>query len=348
MQIRVEELPSSRRFTLGEDCGYFPVVASVTGSDVLIVWRAGAGHMGITGRLEAVRSDDAATWAEPVVIADSEWDDRNPAVGVTRGGVIVVAYQGNGCYAGERQYETKLGRFRTRLARSRDGGKSWEQSYPLNLAEFDGLSPYGQMLTPDDGSLIMPIYGSTERKRGRGTHSSSFLLRSTDEGLTWSLHSRVGEKVNESAFLPVADGGMLGVVRSNEKDARLLSTRADSRLDWSAPADLTAPHEHPACLTALSDGTILLSYGYREKPFGARGRVSTDGGRSWRADVEIIFCDAADSWDCGYPSTIRLADGRLVAAYYTTAGAGDAWSCRGAHCHVLTYREDELLRALRR
>ena len=78
-----------------------------------------------------------------------------------------------------------------------------------------------------------------------------------------------------------------------------------------------------------------------------RSANDRSGGRSWRKDVEIVFSDAADNWDCGYPSTIRLADGRLVTAYYTTAGGGDAWSCRGAHCHVLTYREDELLRALR-
>lgn len=347
MRIRIEELPSTRSVVLGEDSGYFPVVATVTGTDVVILWRAGAGHMGVAGRLEAVRSDDGETWSEPVAVADGKWDDRNPAVGVTAGGVIVVAYHVNGCYGDAGQYDPQLGRLRTRLTRSRDGGRTWEDAYPLSLTDFDGLSPYGQMLTVDDGSLLMPIYGSTEWKKDRKAKSSSFLLRSADEGLTWGLHSRVGEGINESAFLPLPGGEMLAVVRSGVTDAHLLRTHADAAMKWTAPTDITAPHEHPACLTALSDGTVLLAYGHRMKPFGVRGRISRDNGRSWLGDVEIIFSDAADNWDCGYPSAVRLADGRVVTAFYATPGEADAWSCRGARCHVLTCREDELLRALR-
>ncbi len=349
MQVRIAELPSTRGFELGRDCGYFPVVAAAGGSAVVIVWRAGAGHMGITGRLEAVRSDDGEHWSQPAVVAQSDWDDRNPAVGVTPGGVIVVAYHGNGCYSGESQYEPALGRLRTRLTRSRDGGRTWDPPYGLNLPEFDGLSPYGQMLALADGSLLLPIYGSLTWKTDCGAPSSSFLLRSADEGATWGLYSRVGDGINESAFLALEGGAMLAAVRSDGRDARLLAARSeDSGRHWSPPQELTAPQQHPGCLTALSGGTILLTYGHRQKPFGARGLLSFDGGRSWQRDKEIAFCDSADNWDCGYPSTAQLCDGRLVTAFYATSGQADAWSWRGARCHVLVYREAELLAAVGR
>jgi hypothetical protein len=324
------------------------VAAAVGRQGQVIVYRAGAGHIGITGRLEAVRSCDAVGWSDPVVLADSQWDDRNPAVGVTVEGTIVVAYHLNGCYAGPRQYDPKLGRFKTCLTRSTDGGATWERPWALNLEAFNGLSPYGQMFALDDGRLMLPIYGSPGWKSAGDLPVASYLLCSRDGGVTWGEPALVKEGWNESAFLPLEDGRLLAVLRA-EKDSHLgvcFGSRASPVQAWSGPADLTAACAHPPCLTGLSGGYAMLSYGYRAKPFGARALLSADGGRTWLRDSEIILADWAENWDCGYPSTVRLADGRLLTALYSTAGQGDAWSCKGARCHVLVWQEDQLLRAL--
>ncbi|MBI1924373.1 exo-alpha-sialidase, partial [Candidatus Poribacteria bacterium] len=82
ISLALRQLPSAFEVYLCRDEGYFPVLINPHGEDILAVVRAGAGHVGITGRLDAVRSPDGGkTWTAPAVIVDSEVDDRNPAVG---------------------------------------------------------------------------------------------------------------------------------------------------------------------------------------------------------------------------------------------------------------------------
>ena len=78
--IDVAALSGSQRTTVIEGQGYFPVIAAAPSGNLLVVLRGGAPHMGLGGRLDAVRSTDGGrTWTSPVTIADSERDDRNPA-----------------------------------------------------------------------------------------------------------------------------------------------------------------------------------------------------------------------------------------------------------------------------
>ncbi len=343
MMIEVQHFPSTVRLSLGNDSGYFPVVTTTGKEDIVIVYRAGAGHMGISGRLEAISSrDEGATWSEPAIVACSELDDRNPSVGVTDDGAIVVAYHRNGNYVGDREYDTGLRNFHTYLTRSEDGGRTWQKPYKLDLERFYGFSPYGQMLTLKDGSLLMPIYGSRSWRSGGSEPVSSCLLRSDDDGMSWRKYSVVAEDEDEAAFLILPDGRMLAALRS-EKDSHLSGSFSnDMGRNWQPLKDLTGPSQHPACLTLLHNGYVLLSYGYRAPPYGARGLISEDYGRTWLRDREIIFGDDAPNWDCGYPSTIRLNSGKLVTAYYSTAKR-DSYSCEGAKLNVLFYEESELL-----
>lgn len=59
---------------------------------------------------------------------------------------------------------------------------------------------------------------------------------------------------------------------------------------------------------------MILTYGRRKRPFGQRARVSTDGGRTWGA--EIVLNDQGLEGDLGYPATAELADGSLITVYY--------------------------------
>ena len=64
----------------------------------------------------------------------------------------------------------------------------------------------------------------------------------------------------------------------------------------------------------LRNGDILMSYGYRKKPYGNRTRISTNHGKTW-GDELIISADGIDG-DLGYPSTVELADGTLLTVWY--------------------------------
>ena len=61
----------------------------------------------------------------------------------------------------------------------------------------------------------------------------------------------------------------------------------------------------------LFEGTVD---GYRREPYGERAMISRDGGASWEYDY-ILRDDGPDS-DLGYPSSVELADGSILTAYY--------------------------------
>ncbi len=69
---------------------------------------------------------------------------------------------------------------------------------------------------------------------------------------------------------------------------------------------------------------LILTYGYRQAPFGQRVALSRDDGMTW--DHDWIFRDDGLDDDLGYPSTVELGDGSLVSVYYQKAAAGEKCS----------------------
>ena len=136
--IDIRRFPSATEVYLCRDFGYFPVLVNVHGEEILAVVRAGAGHVGVTGRLEAVRSPDGGrTWEPPVIIVDTHADDRNPAVGVAPDGTVVLAYHAQASYGEDGSWMPQLRRVQMRVTRSRDGGRSWEDNRPLGFTEME-------------------------------------------------------------------------------------------------------------------------------------------------------------------------------------------------------------------
>ena len=70
----------------------------------------------------------------------------------------------------------------------------------------------------------------------------------------------------------------------------------------------------PSLLLRLRDGRLLMSYGYRRRPFGNQARISEDGGQSWSGP--IMISSDGPGHDLGYPSTIERDDGKLVTVWY--------------------------------
>lgn len=71
---------------------------------------------------------------------------------------------------------------------------------------------------------------------------------------------------------------------------------------------------NPPSMVRLPDSRIVLTYGYRYKPFGIRARVSADEGRTW--SPEIVLRDDALTGDLGYPRSYARPDGKVVTIYY--------------------------------
>ena len=345
--LDLRQLPAASEVYLCHDEGYFPVIINPQAEEILAVLRGGAGHVGITGRLDAVRSLDAGkTWETPTVIVDTEADDRNPAVGQAPDGTVVLAYHAQSSYNEDGSWSRDLRRVQMRITRSHDSGATWEASQPLNYTPMEKHSAYGRICTLTDGAMLMPIYGSTIQEADR-TDDCAYILRSRDNGQTWGEPTLIAAGYNETGLISLPNGDLVVAMRSSDQRALLAVSRsADGGETWTEPTPVTHDREHPADLTLLSNGWIILFFGVRHEPFGVQALVSKDNGQTWE-ERRLIVCDDLGDNDLGYPSTVRMGD-QLVTAYYSAPRKWNAADFRGegTFARALLYSESALLAAI--
>ncbi len=209
------------------------------------------------------------------------------------------------------------------MVRTLDGEtvRPWTE---IKVPDGGGMMTFHQAayLNVGDGVRLVGIYGT-----GPGKHRSAYVLRTEDDGDTWTcLPMALGSdrmSYNETALGVNADGRVIALMRTAEsadKDrAGYLHqvTSTDRGRTWSEPVN-TGIWGYPAHLLRLPDGRLLATYGYRRAPMGIRACLSRDGGDTWDVDEEIVL--RADGFgsgsDLGYPVTQRLADGTLATIYY--------------------------------
>jgi hypothetical protein len=380
--LDLRTLASTREISAYRDGGLFPVLASV-GNAIVAALRSGAGHVGLAGRVEIVRSLDAGhTWTPPNVIADSDRDDRNIAFGASPQGTLVLAYHRQGSYDEAGNYRPDLREASGKrpvdvmITRSHDAGLTWTPPAPLGVEAFRTFSPYGKIVTLADGALLLPLYGppipalTAEQATPRTDRSCSYLLRSRDDGATWGEPSLIAVAKDETALAALPTGDLLAVLRGSDTEQALWSARStNGGATWSAPEQITPRFRHPADLLLLSNGDLLLTYGNRTPPYRIEGRLSRDGGHSW-LDCLLTFSghlygytvEAPRPYDLGYPSSAMLrAAGRAqgVTMYYYNPSLNRAadWQERASEARYLgrdyqavavTWDEAELIAAVTR
>ncbi len=319
-------------------------VATRRNGELLVVCSGGReAHVCPFGRVELMRSRDGGrTWSWPEVIMDSPIDDRDAGVCETPGGALLVttftslAYESvwkrdSANWAAERremweaverratpeQRKALLGCW---MLRSTDGGMTWSAPYrvPVN-------SPHGPIAL-GGGRLL---YAGKQLWEPEGKVG---VCESTDDGRTWRWLSdipiRPGDSVtgyHELHAVEAADGRIIVQIRNEnrgEYDRETLQCESsDGGRTFSVPHSIGV-WGLPSHLLRLRDGRLLMSYGYRRKPFGNQARVSTDHGRTWSEPKTIS--DDGIRGDLGYPSTVELTNGRLVTVWYEAMGQAKA------------------------
>jgi len=313
-----------------EQGGYFPVAIRLATGEILTVMRAGAPHIGKAGRLVmSISKDGGRSWAIPWTAVDGPEDDRNPALGQLADGTVLLAYailsgyDASGLKLSPRREERIFDG--VYIMRSKDKGRTWtkpERSEGIHsfYAGQGAVSPYGKIISLADGTVIMPVYFEFGAERG----NESYIFRSKDGGKTWGEPTLLGQHYNETAVVGLGGGRLLAAMRSEKSGHLAVIRSADSGRTWSAAVQVTADSEHPADLILLKDSRILLTYGERNPPRGARAVLSRDGGQTWDMTGKIILADDCPNTDCGYPSSVETADGNIVSLFYRVDDLNDA------------------------
>ncbi len=312
----------------------WPTLAQRENGELLVVCSGGReAHVCPFGRVELIRSvDGGETWSWPEVLMDSVIDDRDAGVLVTpRGAILVTTFtslayepllEKTGDWTAEKrerwqsvnrrataaQRKAMLG---TWLLRSADGGMTW--SAPGRVPVNSPHGPIGGLA----GRLLYPGKQLWEPGNKNGVAESS------DDGKTWRWLSAIPTRPGDDAVdyhelhgVTAADGRVIVQIRNhnqaNERET-LQCESSDGGKSWTMPHSIGV-WGLPSHLLRLRDGRLVMSYGYRRKPFGNQARVSSDHGRTW-SEPMTISADGA-SGDLGYPSTVETANGQLLTMWY--------------------------------
>lgn len=300
--------------------GYFPVLIRAGSGKLIAVVRGGAGHLGLGGRLDVIESTDGGrSWSEPRCIVDSEWDDRNPALGEMTDGTLVLAYAECSSYSPDGRWDPSVGGFETFLTLSHDGGATWSEKSALPHPFGKSVSPYGRIIVTSDGTALLSIYGNiTETAAGlfgEAGRDGCGILRSHDNGRTWGDFSPIARGYNETALLELPDGRLVALARSDDDQHVAALWSSDGGRGWSSPARLSLGSQHPADAALLANGDMIIAYGSRVSPYGVHvTRAAPDDDLS--ALPVVAVANDSSNTDQGYPSLVVMPDGTAVLLYY--------------------------------
>ncbi len=322
----------------------WPTLARRRNGELLLVCSGGReAHVCPFGRVELMRSrDDGQTWSWPQVLLDGPIDDRDSGVVETaKGSLLVTTFtslafepglaaaekaaqsgaKGAGAWPADQLKRWQAARDRIGpeerkkelgvwMIRSTDGGVTWSARYDCQVN-----SPHGPVQL-SDGRLLYA--GKDLWRDGRVG-----VCESSDDGQSWrwlaTISPRDGDKPDEYHELhavETADKRIVVHVRNhNQANAgeTLQTESSDGGKTWARPRPIGV-WGLPSHLLRLKDDRLLMSYGHRRKPLGNQARVSSDHGRTW--SEPLTLSDDGITGDLGYPSTVQLADGSLLTAWY--------------------------------
>ncbi len=176
----------------------------------------------------------------------------------------------------------------------------------------------GQPLLSGD-EVLLPVYGTASQ--------GCALFASADQGRRWRFRAVIARDpeariaYQEPALCADGQGGMICFMRTAGAGGRLATSRSADGVHWSTPRlhQLRGEPFHPL---VLDDGRLLLSYGYRDAPYGIRVRLLDSPLDDPDEAPEAVVREDGTCADLGYPWAVQQADGRVLLAYYWTDAEG--------------------------
>jgi hypothetical protein len=280
----------------------FPDVCRLPDGDLFCVFYSGYGHVSNPngkwpkgGRIMAVRSsDNGLNWGKPVVVIDTEQDDRDPSVACLKDGTLLLNW-----------FTLDQNRVAVLLARSVDHGATWNTPVKLNLHapySFACSSPVREL---PDGSLILGLYHEDDKKN----LAFGATVKSYDGGKTWKDLALIGEKGGvyldaETDVVRLNDGKLLAALRSSRVDMHHAISE-DLGKTWG-PVKSFGFKGHCPYFLRHSRGTIVLAHRMPDTSL----HWTTNDGTTWRGPLRI------DTVGGAYPSMVELPDGMVYCVYY--------------------------------
>jgi hypothetical protein len=294
-------------------------------------------HVDPNSYLVMVRSDDGENWSKnpELIYAHPFGGSQDPSMIQLRDGTILCPSYGwayvrpSGIPNLKKPYFESakgfifLGGY---IVRSTDGGESWEAPiYPPNIEPEVNYSAMGIPIPAyNRGALcegrngkVYWIVAATDTSKRRKT--SNHLLVSEDKGLTWEYSGVVATdkkaSFNEASVYETPKGDLVGFLRTAGMDDQACIARSSDggkTFSW----ETMGFQGHPMNALRLPDNRVLITYGYRHKPYGIRARILNAECTDYKTAPEIILRADGGGKDIGYTWPVQMDDNRVLVTYY--------------------------------
>lgn len=339
---------------IGEKGSYWPSVARHSNGKIAAVWSGGRlGHVCPFGRVDlSFYDEEKDAWTPAAPVFDSPLDDRDAGIVDWNGKTVLTTFNNKREFQkGAHSLGSEPKKLAIAMAYLDSVTDEEEEKYygSLLLVSEDGenfanfvkmpvTAPHGPTVLKD-GRLFYAgrLFDQTQEYEGK-TLKDGIYATWTKDGDSWSepIAFPVGKAMKDSHWFcePHAaecdDGSILVVIRAHRNDDYAMSLAISRSTDGGKtfseiePIGFSASEpwrgEGPGHLLRLSDGRMLLSYGYRSLPYGIRARISVDRGHTW--GTEIVLRDDFIHWDSGYPASVELENGNILTVYYVKPEEG--------------------------
>lgn len=285
--------------------GYFSAPALARSSEGEIILYFGCGKAkppgqfgrdsdGESGTAFTISTDDGKTWSPPRIWRKEGYDI---------GGSLCVHKDGRwSLISSESRYE------------SADKGKTWsdpqEMLFGGKPASAYGWRSFGwphALLRLRDGTLIGTGFRSEVTPGAKTVDNAtrldqSFVIRSTDDGDTWSAPALIDTTefdTNECMVGEPEEGKLISFSRTLRARNMWSATSEDGGLHWSAVRQSNVAGECPVLLSHSSGALVLATR-------GTGVFISLDGGNTW---TKPCYTGIG-----GMQAMVELSDGRILIA----------------------------------
>ncbi|WP_118183146.1 sialidase family protein [Paraburkholderia phosphatilytica] len=222
----------------------------------------------------------STTWSEPERLSDDPTrSEQNPVLFATPDGALWLIYTAQ-----------LSGHQNTAIVRRRvstDNGLTWG---PITtLFDRPGTFVRQPIVVARDGAWLCPVFSCRVQpgERWSGNDDVSAVMRSTDDGATWTEHAVPGSVgCVHMNIQPLADGTLIALFRSRWAD-HVYASRSNDGCHWSEPQPLDLPNNNSSIqFVALANGHLGLVFNHSSAADSTARRAS-------------LYDDIEDSEDSG-------------------------------------------------
>jgi hypothetical protein len=206
---------------------------------------------------------------------------------------------------------------------SDDRGRTWSEAYLLpDFGQHEIHARTDYLVEGPDSCLLFLTATKTNGREGRPFVAR---MRGGDDiqFVSWIAPEPEGYSIMPST-VRLSGGELLSAIRRYERgevnrgwiETWLSEDGGQSWTERGHVAETGGRSGNPPSMIRLSDGRLVVTYGYRSPPYGIRARISGDEGETW--GDEIPLRTDTRTWDIGYTRSVQRRDGKIVTIYYHT------------------------------